>query len=63
MAVVVIRQELHFEPSVRRILGTNKEPKAESADREGPGSRVVVAPMADEPSEDEGDQPDATNPH
>ena len=63
MAVVVTRQERHFEPSVRRVLGTNKEPKAESADRESPSRRVVAAPMADEPSEDEGDQPDATNPY
>jgi hypothetical protein len=63
IAVVVTRQERHFEPSVRRVLGTDKEPNAESANRESPGRGVVAAPMADEPSEDEGDQPDATNPH
>ena len=62
MAVVVTRQERHFEPSVRRVLGTNKEPNAESADRESPSRGVVAAPMADEPTEEEGDQPDATNP-
>ena len=60
--MVVTRQERHFEPSVRRVLGTDKEPNAESANRESPGCGVVAAPMADEPSEDEGDQPDATNP-
>ena len=61
--MVVTRQERHFEPSVRRVLGTDKEPNAESADRESPGRGVVAAPMADEPSENEGDEPDATNPH
>ena len=35
----------------------------EMADRESPSSGVIAAPMADEPSDDEGDQPDATNPH
>jgi hypothetical protein len=63
MAVVVTRQERHFEPSMCRVLGASKEPKAESADRESPSRGVVAAPMADEPGEDEGDQPDATNPH
>jgi hypothetical protein len=63
MAVVVTRQERHFEPSMCRVLGANKERKAESADCESPSCRVVAAPMADEPGEDEGDQPDATNPH
>jgi hypothetical protein len=63
MAVVVIRQERHFEPSVSRVLGADKEPEAESTNRESPSHGVVAAPMADEPSEDEGDQPDATNPH
>ena len=62
MPVVVARQEWHFEPSMRCVLGANKKPKAESADRESPSRGVVAAPMADEPSEDEGDQPDATNP-
>jgi hypothetical protein len=61
IAVVVTRQERHFEPSVRRVLGTDKEPNAESANRESPGRGVVAAPMADEPSENEGDQLDATN--
>ena len=63
MTVVVTRHERHFKPSVRGVLGTNKEPKAESANRESPGRGVVAAPMANEPSEDEGDQPDAANPH
>ena len=63
MPVVVTRQVRHFEPSMRRVLGTNENPKAESADRESPSRGVVAAPMADEPGEDEGDQPDATNPH
>ena len=48
---------------MRRVLGTNKEPKAESNNRESPSRGVVAAPMADEPGEDDGDQPDATNPH
>jgi len=61
--VVVTRQERHFEPSVRRVLGTDKEPNAESANRESPSRGVVAAPMADEPGEDEGNQPDATNPN
>jgi hypothetical protein len=63
MAVVVTGQERHFEPSMCRVLGANKEPKAESADCESPVRGVIAAPMADEPGEDEGDQPDATNPH
>jgi hypothetical protein len=63
MAVVVTRQERHFEPSMCRVPGANKKPKAESADRESPSRGVIAAPMADEPGEDEGDQPDATNPH
>ena len=61
--VGVTGQERHFEPSVRRVLGTDKEPNAESANRESPGRGVVAAPMADEPSKNDGDQPDATNPH
>jgi hypothetical protein len=60
--VVVTRQVRHFEPSVRRVLGTNEKPKAESADRESPSRGVVAAPMADEPGEDKSDEPDATNP-
>src|SRR5262249_34109415 len=63
MTVVVTRHERHFKPSVRGVLGTNKEPKAESSDRESPGRGVVAAPMGNEPSEDEGYQPDAANPH
>ncbi len=63
MSVVVTRQERHFEPSMRRVLGAHKKPKAESADCESPSRGVVAAPMADEPGEDEGDQPDATNPN
>jgi hypothetical protein len=63
MPVVVTRQERQFERSMRRVLGANKKPKAESADRESPSRGVIAAPMADEPGEDEGDQPDATNPH
>jgi hypothetical protein len=63
MPVVVTRQERQFEPSMRRVLGAHKKPKAESADRESPNRGVIAAPMADEPGEDEGDQPDATNPH
>ena len=62
MPVVVTRQERHFEPPVRRVLGANKKANAESANRESPSRGVVAAPMADEPSENEGDQPDATNP-
>ena len=46
-----------------RVLGANKKPKAESADRESPSRSVVAAPMANEPGENEGDQPDATNPN
>ena len=63
MPVVVTRQERHFEPSMRRVLGASKKPEAESADCESPSRGVVAAPMADEPGEDEGDQPDATNPN
>jgi hypothetical protein len=63
MAVVVTRQERHIEPSMRRVLGANKKPEAESANRESPSRCVVAAPMADEPGEDEGDQPNATNPN
>ena len=63
MAVVLTREERHLEFAVRRVLGTDKESKAESADCESPGRSVVAAPMADQPSEDQGDQPDATNPH
>jgi hypothetical protein len=55
MAVVVTRQERHIEPSMRRVLGANKKPEAESANRESPSRCVVAAPMADEPGEDEGD--------
>jgi hypothetical protein len=62
MEVVVTRQERHFEPPVRRVLGADKEPKGESANRESPSCHIVAAPMADEPSQDEGNQPDATNP-
>ena len=46
-----------------RVLGANKKPKAERADRESPSRSAVVAPMADEPGKDEGDEPDATDPH
>jgi hypothetical protein len=60
--VVVTGQEWHFEPSVRRVLGANKEPKAESANRESPSRGIVAAPTADEPGEDQGDQPGTTNP-
>ena len=60
--MVVTRQVRHFEPSMRRVLGTNEKPKAESADRESPSRGVVAAPMADEPGENKSDQPDATNP-
>jgi hypothetical protein len=63
MAVVLTREERHFESSVRSVLGTDKESKAESADCESPGRSVVAAPVADQPSQDQGDQPDATNPH
>src|SRR5580693_842124 len=63
MSMVVTRQERHFEPSMRRVLGAHKKPKAESADRESPSRGVIAAPMANEPGEDEGDQPDATNPY
>ena len=63
MPVVVTRQERHFEPSMRRVLGANKKSKAESADRESPSCGVIAAPMADEPGEGQGDQPDAANPH
>jgi hypothetical protein len=55
MSVVLTREERYFESSVRGVLGTNKESKTESADRESPSRGVVAAPMADEPSEDEGD--------
>jgi hypothetical protein len=54
MAVVVTRQEWHLKPSVRRVLGANTEPKAESANRESPSRGIGAAPMADEPGEDEG---------
>jgi hypothetical protein len=62
LPVMVIRQEWYFEPSVRGVLGTNKEPKAEGADGEGPHRGVIAAPTADEPSDNEGDQPDAADP-
>jgi hypothetical protein len=38
MSMVVTRQERHFEPSMRRVLGAHKKPKAESADCESPGA-------------------------
>jgi hypothetical protein len=60
LPVVVIRQD--FEPSVHGVLGTNKEPKAEGADRKRPGGSVVAAPTADKPRDNEGDQPDAADP-
>jgi hypothetical protein len=64
MAVVVMtRQERHFEPSMCRVLGATKKPEAESGDRESPTRGVIAAPMADDPGEDEGYQPDSTNPH
>jgi hypothetical protein len=63
MAVVLTRQERHFELAVCGVLGANKEPKAESADRESPRRGVITAPMADEPRENESHQPDAANPH
>jgi hypothetical protein len=63
MAVMMTRQERHFEPSMCRVLGANKKPKAESADGESPSRGIIATPMADEPSDYEGDQPDATNPH
>jgi hypothetical protein len=63
MAVVVTRQERHFEPSMRRVLGAKKKTKAESGDRKSPSRGVIAAPTTDEPGEDDGDQPDATNPH
>ena len=50
MAVVLTREERHLEFAVRRVLGTDKESKAESADCESPGRSVVGAPMADQPS-------------
>jgi hypothetical protein len=62
MAVVVARQEWHFESSVCGVLSTNKEPEAESADRESPSRCFVAAPTVDEPRANESDQPDATNP-
>jgi len=63
MPVVVARQEWHFEPSMCCVLGANEKPNAESADRESPSCGVVAAPMAEWPGEDEGDQPNATNPN
>jgi hypothetical protein len=63
MAMMLAGQEWHFEPSMRCVLGANKKPKAESADCESPSRSVVAAPTADEPAEDEGDQPNATNPN
>jgi hypothetical protein len=62
MAVVVTRQEWHFEPAVCGVLSANKEPEAEGADRKSPRRGFVAAPMADEPRDNEGDQPDATDP-
>ena len=61
--MVVTGQERHFEPSVGRVLGANKKPKAERANRKSPSRGVVATPMAEEPGEDEGDQPNATNPN
>ena len=55
LPVVVIREERDFESPVRGILGTNKEPKAEGADRKRPGRSVAAAPTADEPRDSEGD--------
>ena len=55
LPMVVIRQERDFEPSLRGVLGTNKEPKAEGADRKRPGSSVIAAETADEPSDNDGD--------
>jgi hypothetical protein len=62
MVVVLTRHERHFEPAVCCVLSTNKEPKAECADRKRPGRSAVAAPTADEPSDNEGDQPDAADP-
>jgi hypothetical protein len=62
MAMVVARQERHFEPAVCSVLTTNKEPKTEGADRESPHRRFVAAPSADEPRAKDSDQPDATDP-
>ena len=62
LPVMVIRQERDFEPSVHGVLGTNKEPKAEGADRKRPGGSVVAAPTADKPRDNESDQPDAADP-
>jgi hypothetical protein len=44
MAVVLTREERHLEFAVRRVLSTDKESKAESADCESPGRSVVAAP-------------------
>lgn len=55
LPVMVIQQERDFEPSVRGVLGTNKEPKAEGTDRKCPGNGVVAAETADEPSDNDGD--------
>jgi hypothetical protein len=63
LPVMVIRQERDFESSVRGVLGTNKQPKAEGADRKCPGRSVVAAPTANEPRDNDSDQPDATDPY
>jgi hypothetical protein len=52
VAMVVARQERHFEPAVCGVLSTNKEPEAEGADRESPRGCFVSTPMADEPRKD-----------
>jgi hypothetical protein len=39
MAVVVTRQEWHFEPAMCGVLSANKEPEAEGANRENPCRR------------------------
>jgi hypothetical protein len=54
LPVVVIREEGDFEPPVRGVLGTNKEPKAEGGDRKRPGSSVVAAETTNEPSDNKG---------
>jgi len=47
---------------MRRVLGTDEDAEAEHSDRESPGSGVVAAPMADEPRQHDGDEPDAADP-
>jgi hypothetical protein len=59
----MVAQERHSELSLGRVLGTDKEANTEGSDHESPRGGAVAAPSADEPSDDGGHEPNATNPN